>query len=206
MATNRVPDGNGGIAPSVLTTTGDILYASAAQVPARLAVGSTSQVLTVAGGVPTWATPAAGGTNTPYFSAILSSDITATQSAWTELVLNTKSFDSATAYSTTTGRFTPATSGKYLVTFTATFSANGANRWEKGMTSIRKNGTSVIYVENDFYSATYTPYSLGASSQIIVSLNGSTDYVSIYYYAKTTTGIMYITSSDTVFSAFKISE
>ena len=59
MATNRVPDGNGGITPSVLTTIGDTLYASAAQVPARLGIGSTSQVLTVAGGVPTWATPAA---------------------------------------------------------------------------------------------------------------------------------------------------
>jgi len=41
-----------------MTTTGDTLYASAANTPARLGIGSTSQVLTVAGGVPTWATPA----------------------------------------------------------------------------------------------------------------------------------------------------
>lgn len=54
MATNRVPDGNGGIAPSILTTTGDILYASAAQVPARLAVGSANQALGVSGGIPAW--------------------------------------------------------------------------------------------------------------------------------------------------------
>lgn len=45
----------------VLTTTGDTYYASAAATPARLGIGSTSQVLTVAGGVPTWATPAASG-------------------------------------------------------------------------------------------------------------------------------------------------
>jgi len=44
-----------------MTTTGDTLYASAANTPARLGIGSTSQVLTVAGGVPTWATPASGG-------------------------------------------------------------------------------------------------------------------------------------------------
>lgn len=47
---------------TLLTTTGDTIYASSANTPARLAVGSTGQVLTVAGGVPTWATPAAGTT------------------------------------------------------------------------------------------------------------------------------------------------
>jgi len=40
---------------NTLTTTGDLYYASAANTPARLAIGSTNQVLTVAGGVPTWA-------------------------------------------------------------------------------------------------------------------------------------------------------
>jgi hypothetical protein len=48
-------------AKSTLTTTGDIYYASSANTPARLAIGSTSNVLTVAGGIPSWAAPAAGG-------------------------------------------------------------------------------------------------------------------------------------------------
>lgn len=46
---------------TLTTTTGDLIYASSANTPARLAIGSTSQVLTVSGGVPTWATPASGG-------------------------------------------------------------------------------------------------------------------------------------------------
>lgn len=46
---------------TLITTTGDIIYASAANTPARLGIGSTNQVLTVSGGVPTWATPAGGG-------------------------------------------------------------------------------------------------------------------------------------------------
>jgi hypothetical protein len=46
------------IAKTLTTTTGDIIYASGANTPARLAVGSTDDVLTVAGGVPTWAAPA----------------------------------------------------------------------------------------------------------------------------------------------------
>jgi hypothetical protein len=46
---------------SVLTTTGDTLYASAANTLARLGIGSTGQVLTVAAGLPSWATATAGG-------------------------------------------------------------------------------------------------------------------------------------------------
>lgn len=46
---------------ATLTTTGDIYYASGASTPARLAVGSDGDVLTVAGGVPTWDAPTAGG-------------------------------------------------------------------------------------------------------------------------------------------------
>jgi hypothetical protein len=43
------------------TTLADLAYrSSTANVKTRLGIGSTGQVLTVAGGVPTWATPAAG--------------------------------------------------------------------------------------------------------------------------------------------------
>jgi hypothetical protein len=43
---------------------GDIFYANTTTTLAKLAIGSTGQVVTVAGGVPTWATPAAPGTGT----------------------------------------------------------------------------------------------------------------------------------------------
>jgi hypothetical protein len=48
---------------ATLTTTGDIYYASSASTPARLAIGSTGNVLTVAGGVPTWAAPVGAATS-----------------------------------------------------------------------------------------------------------------------------------------------
>jgi hypothetical protein len=48
---------NGAIPKTLTTTTGDIIYASSANTPARLGIGSTDQVLKVSGGVPTWATP-----------------------------------------------------------------------------------------------------------------------------------------------------
>lgn len=51
------------IANTLTTTTGDIIYASSANNPARLGIGSTGQVLTVSGGVPSWATAASGGSS-----------------------------------------------------------------------------------------------------------------------------------------------
>jgi hypothetical protein len=42
-----------------MTTTGDIIYSSPGSTPVRLGIGSASQVLTVASGVPSWETPAA---------------------------------------------------------------------------------------------------------------------------------------------------
>jgi len=44
-----------------MTTTGDMVYSSSGSTPARLGIGTTGQVVTVAGGIPTWATPGGGG-------------------------------------------------------------------------------------------------------------------------------------------------
>jgi hypothetical protein len=44
-----------------MTTTGDTIYSSSGSTPARLGIGSTGNVLTVSGGLPTWAAPAGGG-------------------------------------------------------------------------------------------------------------------------------------------------
>jgi hypothetical protein len=44
---------------TLTSTTGDMIYASAANTPARLGIGSTDQILKVTGGVPTWATASA---------------------------------------------------------------------------------------------------------------------------------------------------
>ena len=45
------------ISKSLTTTTGDIIYASGANTPARLGIGSTGQTLSVSGGVPAWVSP-----------------------------------------------------------------------------------------------------------------------------------------------------
>lgn len=57
--TGVLPAANGGTAQSTYTT-GDLIYASASNTLAKRAIGTTGQVLTVAGGVPTWAASATG--------------------------------------------------------------------------------------------------------------------------------------------------
>jgi len=48
---------------SPLTTKGDLIYENATPAPARLAIGTTGQVLTVASGLPAWSTPTVYMTN-----------------------------------------------------------------------------------------------------------------------------------------------
>jgi hypothetical protein len=52
---------------TLTTTTGDMIYASSANTPARLAIGSSNQVIKSVGGVPVWSAAPSGGVN--YLSA-----------------------------------------------------------------------------------------------------------------------------------------
>jgi hypothetical protein len=83
------------IAKTLTTTTGDIIYASGANTPARLAIGTSADVLTVSGGIPAWAAPAAGGSYTELATDSLSGATTRIQSIsadYRELVLIVKGF------------------------------------------------------------------------------------------------------------------
>jgi len=63
------------------TTLGDLAYrSSSANVKTRLGIGSTGNILTVAGGVPTWAAPAGGGGMTLLSTTTLSGATTTVSS------------------------------------------------------------------------------------------------------------------------------
>ena len=86
---------------TLTSTTGDIIYASAANTPARLGIGTTGQVLNVASGVPAWATPAAGSYTTivaeTSFGSVTGVTITSIAGTYKNLVLiiSNQSFDQA---------------------------------------------------------------------------------------------------------------
>lgn len=71
------------------TTLGDISYrSSTANTNTRLAIGTTGQVLTVSGGVPTWAAPAGGGKILQVVQGTLTSNVTSTNTAYTDIGLS----------------------------------------------------------------------------------------------------------------------
>jgi hypothetical protein len=75
-------------ATSVLTTTGDILYASAANTLQRLGIGTTGQNLTVAAGLPSWATASSGGMtliSTTAITAVSGIELTSIPSTYNSL-------------------------------------------------------------------------------------------------------------------------
>jgi hypothetical protein len=95
------------IPDTLLTTTGDVIYASAANTPARLGIGTTGQVLTVAGGVPSWVAPSgsvpAGNfvSTTETTTSTSYTDLTTVQSV--TLTTGTKAAISLTTYAGQSG-------------------------------------------------------------------------------------------------------
>jgi hypothetical protein len=78
------------IPDNLLTTTGDVIYASAANTPARLGVGTTGQVLTVSGGLPVWATATSGAIvliSETTASALSSLSLSSIPSTYKQLIL-----------------------------------------------------------------------------------------------------------------------
>ena len=84
------------------TTLGDIEYrSSTANTNTRLGIGSTGQILTVSGGVPTWATPAGGGGMTELATGSITTtlNLTSISQDYRELVLYVSDFTSGSANS-----------------------------------------------------------------------------------------------------------
>jgi len=146
------------------TTLGDIEYrSSTANTNTRLAIGSTGQVLTVAGGVPTWAAPAGGGkvlqvvqatttsqvliADTSYTDTGLTASITPSSSSSKILVMITQGFQHIRSGNTSGGGY------KVLRGATNIWDASGDN---KQYDWLNLSGLSPSYIErNGFISITY---------------------------------------------------
>lgn len=111
-----------------MTTTGDTIYSSSGTTPARLGIGSSGQVLTVSGGIPSWATPSSGGGMTLLSTTTLSGATTTVSVAggYTDL----KVVVYGCTNSTGGGRFRIAPNGTTnIVCQTGTGVANGTSTY-----------------------------------------------------------------------------
>ena len=167
----------------ILTTTGDTYYASAAATPARLGIGSTGNVLTVAGGVPSWAAPAGGATYSGC-SAYRSTSQTLTAGAYTAIQWNAEYWDTNTYHdnSTNPSRFTVPSgkAGYYSYKFNLGIGAiTGDNYFH-----IRVNGTT----KWNFSWRTNSPTNLQGNATLNLAVG---DYVELFVYNVSTIATAY---------------
>jgi hypothetical protein len=170
------------------TTLGDLAYSSAtANTNTRLAIGSTGNVLTVAGGVPTWSAPAA--TSGPAFRAHTTAQQTISANTFTKITFGGESFDTDGCFAS--NRFTPTKAGYYFFQWTLDLSG----------VSIRQmffylNGSDC---GNIYLNATTSHTDMTNTN--FIYMNGTTDYMEVYAYCNASTTVENGTV-DSYFSGF----
>ena len=184
-------------AKATLTTTGDIYYASAANTPARLGIGSTSDVLTVAGGIPSWAAAAP-----TWVGAIIKKsdyqDID--NNTLTAITWDSEDFDTNTFHSTAsnTSRLTVPSgyAGKYLLVLHGSVEQDGTGRravrlYKNGETFQR--GVTFLPTTSDGIGIQYFDYST------VVNL-AVADYLEVYFFQNSGGGKRFYGGSNSALS------
>ena len=126
--------------------------------------------------------------NMPAFSAYSNTLQTITTGVFTKVQINTKVFDTATAYDATTNyRFTPLVAGYYQINGGVQYASAGTNQ----LVMIYKNSA-------EFYRG-FQGSAVNMTVSGLVYMNGSTDYLELYTYA-TGGGTLQVASPYTYFN------
>jgi len=144
---------------TLTTTTGDIIYASGANTPARLGIGGTGQVMTVAGGVPSWATAAAGGSSFTELAA------TATTSGTSVTVSGLSGYNTLFCY------FEGISMATANVDLVVTFNGDTANNYY-GYTGRFQLGSGGIPTLYGITNAPYPRLNAGVCANVADTLGG----------------------------------
>jgi hypothetical protein len=176
MSTGRLGAGDTAIQPTILDAKGDLIVATAADTPARLAVGSANQVLTVDSSTATglkWAAAGAGFSGAQVYASATTQSIA--DSTFTILNFNTESYDTNTYHdnSTNNSRLTIPTTGYYNLTAYVTFEGNtNGGR----IVQIYKNGTTAL----TYFSGNYGGFTSDTSFLTTINVNATAgDYFEV---------------------------
>jgi len=166
----------------------------------NLVVGSTnSSTVTFENGSPT-------GHMYPAFHAELSATQEPSNDTATVVQFNRETLDTDNAYDNSSNyRFTPQVAGKYFVYSQILNNPSSSNNIQQARINIRKNGSNVSNYQ--FSSSTNPVDEIGVGSQVIVDLNGSSDYVDVIGTQAVSSGTNRFsggTTSDTYFGAYRI--
>jgi len=118
---------------TAITTNGDLIYGTGSGTFTRRGIGSTGNVLTVSGGIPTWAAPAGGGKVLQVVSAVTQTNVSIATGTFTDSAI--------------TATITPTlNTSKVLVIVNPQFQITrntGANRQMYAVMSLVRGSTSV---------------------------------------------------------------
>ena len=184
LTSPTITGASGVINNTLTTTTGDIIYASSANTPARLGIGSTSQVLTVSGGVPTWADASSGAASFVGCSMYKTSNQSISNDINTALTFTAEEFDTSSFHdnATNTSRITipSGKAGKYLFVGYLSFETNSAG--SRSITFV-KNGTTTIAAGSRVMAVSETGSDTRLNLSYIANLSVG-DYVEMFGYQK----------------------
>ena len=139
------------------TTLGDIAYRSAtANTNTRLGIGSTGQVLTVTGGVPVWATPAASGKVLQVVQGTTSTSMTSTSTSFAD--------------SNLTATITPSSAtSKILVISSQYLKANRSSALQFVSWQLMRGATAILTYDYQALSGLIGINATGATSVALIT-------------------------------------
>ena len=125
---------------------------------------------------------------TPAFSAYLSSAQAVTDATWTKIQFNTEVLDSNGTYDNSTNyRFTPASTGYYLINAGVSIIADSTNTMGDNYLALYKNGSSVSTSQQYGNTSNKSSWQPHTFSQII-NVTSTSDYYECYAYADLSSG------------------
>lgn len=143
--------------------------------------------------------------STPAFEAKMSANQSVSTNTTTKVSFNTENFDTDGNYDTSNYRFLPTTAGKYFI-YASVYLDSGTNsQFENGQISIRLNGSDVKEelkkMENSYIKG------MSISTNKILDLNGTSDYVEVYARCFDNSGNpTFLAGAFSIFGGYKIIE
>ena len=177
----QIVDSNGN--PTGAWEVGSGTYTSSGNTLSRtLIASSTGSLISLTGSTQIWLDQPAAAivVGQPAFQAYMSSNQSLTSATATKLTYNTKVFDTNNYYDSTTNyRFTPLRAGKYMVRNVIAVQNATTTSSVQLQALIYKNGAA-YYGKLDYPANILSGQ---AEAQLIVQMNGSTDYLEGWVYA-----------------------
>jgi len=139
--------------------------------------------------IPAGTTVSGAAANTPAFMAYLSGNQTVTDNTFTKIAFNVERLDTDSCFDLSTYKFTPTAAGKYVAFCYLEGYSAGASALRAVQIDVYKNGAGYHRVRIDM--SNNDGFLIPNHTNVIVDMNGTTDYLEFYGLVDGTSGTQY---------------